>query len=297
MFEVNYGDVFIVNLSDGEGAEITGVRPAVVVSNSFMNNNSDIIQVVPVNSNTTRWTLPTHIRIKERELEFIEKESVIVTEQVRSIDKSRLKQKLGSLDKAIMDKVLIGLKIPLLPNEQAKQLSPIQGTFILNKTVTFEENYEYEFKDFSKSKNPSKTIIDTIEQYASGFLNSENGGRVLYGISDNRVTIGLKLNYEQKDELNRNIQAKLQTLKPSIDPTVYKIVYHDVFNEEMQLISDMYVFEFYVPTYFDKTIMHFTHSGEAYAKINGVNQKLDILQVQDWIKRRVTEELISKKLI
>lgn len=294
---VSQGDIFWVNLSDSEGAEIRGKRPAVIVSNNFMNNNSTIVQIVPLTSNVTRWTLPTHIRLREKELEFINKDLVIVTEQIRAIDKSRLLEKVGTLNIDIMDKVIIALKLPLLSNEEAKQLSQIQTTFYLDKIVNLEEDYEYEFKDFSKSKNPSKTIIDTIEQYASGFLNSENGGRILYGISDNRKVIGVKLSYEQKDELNRNIQSKLQNLKPPIDPTVYKMAYHEICYEQGQVIPDMYVFEFYIPTYFDKTIMHFTHNGEAYAKINGVNQKLDILQVQDWIKRRVTEELISKKII
>lgn len=294
---ISQGDVFFINLSDSEGAEIRGKRLAAIVSNNFMNNNSSIVQIVPLTSNTTRWTLPTHVRLKEKELNFIKKESDILTEQIRAIDKSRLIQKVGILNEDIMDKVMNALKLPLLPNDEAKQLSQIQTTFYLDKIVKFEEDYEYEFKDFSKSKNPSKTIIDTIEQYASGVLNSENGGRILYGISDNRKVIGLKLSYEQKDELNRNIQNKLQNLKPPIDPTVYKMAYHEIYNEEEKVIADMYIFEFYVPTYFDKTIMHFTHNGEAYAKINGVNQKLDILQVQDWIKRRVTEELISKKII
>lgn len=46
-------------------------------------------------------------------------------------------------------------------------------------------------------------------------------------------------------------------------------------------MPDVYVFEFYTSTYFGKTIMHFTYNGEMYAKINGVSQKLDILQVQE----------------
>lgn len=101
------GDVILCDLGLGEGSEQSGMRPCVVVQNDLGNRFSPTIIVAAITSSTTKANLPTHIEIDETC--GLDKPSVILCEQLRTIDKNRIKNYIGRLnvkEKAKLNKAL-----------------------------------------------------------------------------------------------------------------------------------------------------------------------------------------------
>ncbi len=109
--EFKRGDIFLASLGNVIGSEQKGTRPVLIVQNDIGNKYSPTVIIVPITSKV-KSSLPTHIPIKTIH-SGLEKDSVILVEQIRTIDKSRLKYKIGSLDISIMEKVKNALKISL----------------------------------------------------------------------------------------------------------------------------------------------------------------------------------------
>lgn len=106
---VKRGDLFYADLSPVEGSEQGGVRPVVVVQNNVGNKYSPTIIIAPITSQTNKAKLPTHVAIESNKY-GLPKDSVVLLEQVRTIDKKRLKEKIGKFSKAVMksvDKALV----------------------------------------------------------------------------------------------------------------------------------------------------------------------------------------------
>lgn len=106
---VKRGDIFFADLSPVIGSEQDGIRPVLVVQNDFGNKYSPTVIVLPITSKE-KTNLPTHIPIKSTGLK---KDSYILTEQIRTLDKSRLKDKIGIVDVNTLNKVKVALKISL----------------------------------------------------------------------------------------------------------------------------------------------------------------------------------------
>ncbi len=106
------GDVFLADLSPVVGSEQGGLRPVLIVQNDIGNKYSPTVIVAAITSQITKSKLPTHIEIQAHDF-GLQKNSVLLLEQVRTIDKRRLKQKLGSFDAKTMKKVNEGLIISL----------------------------------------------------------------------------------------------------------------------------------------------------------------------------------------
>lgn len=108
---IKRGDIFYADLSPVIGSEQDGIRPVLIIQNDLGNKYSPTIIAVAI---TTRIKpkLPTHIPISKGKF-GLTKNSVILVEQVRTLDKSRLKEKVGSLDKVTLEKVKNALKISL----------------------------------------------------------------------------------------------------------------------------------------------------------------------------------------
>ncbi|NLM10079.1 MAG: type II toxin-antitoxin system PemK/MazF family toxin [Clostridiaceae bacterium] len=102
--EIKRGDIFYADLSPVVGSEQGGVRPVLVIQNDVGNKYSPTIIVSAITSRLSKTKLPTHIEIPG-ELYGLSKDSVILLEQVRTIDKRRLREKTGHLDENIMMKV------------------------------------------------------------------------------------------------------------------------------------------------------------------------------------------------
>lgn len=102
--KVKRGDIFYADLSPVVGSEQGGVRPVVVVQNDVGNKYSPTVVIAAITSQINKAKLPTHVAI-ERSKYGLPKNSVILAEQIRTIDKKRLREKVGSFD----DRVLIKL--------------------------------------------------------------------------------------------------------------------------------------------------------------------------------------------
>lgn len=107
---VKRGDVFYADLSPVVGSEQGGVRPVLIIQNDIGNKYSPTVIIAAVTSQINKAKLPTHIEISGDEY-GLNKDSVILAEQVRTIDKRRLKEKIGHLDEELMERVNDALEI------------------------------------------------------------------------------------------------------------------------------------------------------------------------------------------
>lgn len=107
---VKRGDIFYADLSPVVGSEQGGVRPVLVVQNDVGNKFSPTVIIAAVTSQINKAKLPTHIEIAADDY-GLAKDSVILTEQIRTIDKKRLRERIGRLDDEVMDKVSRALSV------------------------------------------------------------------------------------------------------------------------------------------------------------------------------------------
>ena len=112
MVTVKRGDIFFAELSPVVGSEQGGVRPVLIVQNDIGNQYSPTTIVAAITSQISKAKLPTHVELP-RDDYGLEKDSVLLLEQLRTIDKRRLKEKITFLDQEIMAKVDEALKISL----------------------------------------------------------------------------------------------------------------------------------------------------------------------------------------
>lgn len=110
--KIKRGDIFFADLSPVVGSEQGGVRPVVVIQNDVGNKYSPTIIIAAITSQLHKAKLPTHIGISA-ETFGLPKNSVILLEQLRTIDKKRLREKIGVFDNKIMMKIDDGLKTSL----------------------------------------------------------------------------------------------------------------------------------------------------------------------------------------
>lgn len=110
--EVNRGDIFYADLSPVVGSEQGGVRPVLVVQNNVGNKYSPTVIIAAITSQLSKAKLPTHIELGKTEYN-LPKDSVVLLEQIRTLDKKRLKEKLGVVNYFTMQKVDIALMISL----------------------------------------------------------------------------------------------------------------------------------------------------------------------------------------
>lgn len=102
---VKRGDMFYADLSPVVGSEQGGVRPVLIIQNDTGNKYSPTVIAAAITSQTGKAKLPTHIEIG-LENGGLKSDSVILAEQIRTIDKSRLKEKIGHIDnRQIMERV------------------------------------------------------------------------------------------------------------------------------------------------------------------------------------------------
>jgi mRNA interferase MazF len=107
---IRRGDIIYADLSPVIGSEQGGVRPVLVIQNDIGNKYSPTVIVAAITSQINKAKLPTHVELAAEEY-GITKDSVILLEQIRTIDKKRLKEKIGHLSDDLMKKVDEGLQI------------------------------------------------------------------------------------------------------------------------------------------------------------------------------------------
>jgi mRNA interferase MazF len=109
---VKRGDVYFADLSPVVGSEQGGVRPVLVIQNDIGNRFSPTVIVAAITAQIQKAKLPTHVEIDAKRYGF-ERDSVILLEQIRTIDKQRLTDKITHLDDEMMEKVDEALQISL----------------------------------------------------------------------------------------------------------------------------------------------------------------------------------------
>ena len=108
---IKRGDLYYADLSPVIGSEQGGVRPVLVVQNNIGNKYSPTIIAAAITSQMNKVKLPTHIDLPVDS--GLQKNSVALLEQIRTIDKTRLRDKIGSVDMSIMEKVNSALLVSL----------------------------------------------------------------------------------------------------------------------------------------------------------------------------------------
>ena len=101
---VKRGDIYYADLSPVVGSEQGGVRPVLIIQNDIGNKYSPTVIAAAITSQKDKTKLPTHIQVNASGC-GLAKDSIVLLEQVRTIDKERLKEKMGSLDMNSMDRV------------------------------------------------------------------------------------------------------------------------------------------------------------------------------------------------
>lgn len=102
--QVRKGDIFFADLSPVVGSEQGGVRPVLIVQNNVGNRFSPTVIAAAITSQQSKANLPTHIPINA-DSSGLAKDSVVLLEQVRTIDKKRLKEKMGTIDESSMNEI------------------------------------------------------------------------------------------------------------------------------------------------------------------------------------------------
>ena len=106
------GDIYYADLRPVVGSEQGGIRPVLIIQNDVGNKHSPTIIVAAITSKMNKAKLPTHIELDSNKYQMV-KDSVILLEQLRTIDKKRLHEMVCQLDEEIMEKVNKALMISL----------------------------------------------------------------------------------------------------------------------------------------------------------------------------------------
>lgn len=107
---IKRGDIFYADLSPVVGSEQGGIRPVLIVQNNIGNKFSPTVIAAAITSQHSKANLPTHISLNA-DSSGLSKNSVVLLEQIRTLDKKRLKEKMGCLDYSSMDKVNQALSV------------------------------------------------------------------------------------------------------------------------------------------------------------------------------------------
>lgn len=109
MMRVNRGEIWLIDLNPAIGHEQAGIRPALIISDDLFNHSlAEMVIIVPITSKNKG--IPAHVEIN---YDFLKVTSYIKTEDIRSVSTKRLCQKLGQVDKQIMDMVEERIKLLL----------------------------------------------------------------------------------------------------------------------------------------------------------------------------------------
>lgn len=141
----------------------------------------------------------------------------------------------------------------------------------------------YEFKEIAGG-NAIRSISDTSDIYAVAFLNYKKGGRIFWGIRNkDRITIGVPLNEQQRDELRVKVSEKLGAIQPSIVGH-WQLELHPVYDLQGETIEDLWIIELLVPSP-QRTEVFYTSKGELHVKTEGGKKKLLGPAVTEFIRR------------
>lgn len=115
---IKRGDIYYADLSPVVGSEQGGMRPVLIVQNNVGNRFSPTVIAAAITSQLNKAKLPTHIEIEARTY-GLSKDSVVLLEQVRTLDKKRLRERMGHVEEQVMEKVDTAIAVSFgLPHDQ-----------------------------------------------------------------------------------------------------------------------------------------------------------------------------------
>lgn len=110
--QIRRGDIYYADLSPVVGSEQGGIRPVLIIQNDVGNRHSPTVICAAITSRMNKAKLPTHIEMDAKKYQIV-KNSIILLEQIRTVDKQRLKEFVCRVDRELMRKVNEALKISL----------------------------------------------------------------------------------------------------------------------------------------------------------------------------------------
>ncbi len=130
---IKRGDIYYADLSPVVGSEQGGLRPVLIVQNDVGNRYSPTVIAAAITSRMSKTKLPTHIDIAAEDV-GLSKDSVVLLEQIRTLDKKRLKEKMGHLDENVMNQVNSAISVSFgLGTEEPRDI--MEGRIPAAKTV------------------------------------------------------------------------------------------------------------------------------------------------------------------
>ena len=136
MNDIRRGDIFYADLSPVVGSEQGGLRPVLIIQNDVGNRYSPTVIAAAITSRMGKTRLPTHIDIYADKA-GLAKDSVILLEQIRTLDKRRLKERMGHLDGAVMDEVNTAIAVSFGIGQTAGiTAAPAAATVAFPRTAT-----------------------------------------------------------------------------------------------------------------------------------------------------------------
>ncbi len=160
------------------------------------------------------------------------------------------------------------------------------SSFVLGQPIGVEENLCHEFKEV-KGSNPVRAIRDVVDQYAVAFLNmgGREVGRIYWGVrNEDSVVVGVKLGFEERDQIRRLVTEKLFQIQPPIAPTAYRVKIHPAYDHN-GIVPDLYVVEVTVPSSSSR-YLYSTGRGEVFVKTDAGKKKLSPIGIQKEVLRR-----------
>ncbi len=109
---IRRGDIYYADLRPVVGSEQGGVRPVLIIQNDVGNRHSPTVICAAITSKMNKAKLPTHVELDARKCDIV-KDSVILLEQLRTIDKQRLREKICHIDEDLQKKVDYALMVSL----------------------------------------------------------------------------------------------------------------------------------------------------------------------------------------
>lgn len=123
---IRRGEIYYADLSPVVGSEQGGIRPVLIVQNDIGNKYSPTVIAAAITSQQEKTKLPTHIELTAENC-GLQKNSIVLLEQIRTIDKKRLKEKMGMLDDGAMNRIdnALSVSFGLRPQLRRRESRPV----------------------------------------------------------------------------------------------------------------------------------------------------------------------------
>lgn len=167
-----------------------------------------------------------------------------------------------------------------------EKIGEIEFTFYYGNPIHIAETRQFEFKEI-KGSNPVDSIKNTADEYAVAWLNFRegSGGRILWGIrNDDKVVVGVLLDYAQQDKIRREVSSKLEKIQPRPPKSILQN-FHSVVDDNNKEIPNRFVYELVIPRG-EPTKLYATEGDGVWIKTDGGKHKLNHQQKIDEIIKR-----------